>query len=258
MRIVEDGVAGRMIGAARPMGCGEGTTPGWRAPRVTRIVTDPACVITDLPTMAMTYRRRAPLDGAPCPSLGRPGTRPKHGSEPRSARGAYPARPAGAAKLARGAPGQNARAGSDRRGEPAYEQLKQRLEQRPPDATTFDVIREFLATLEPPNETITLRLKILRDEGLRDRLRARYMRVGRLLADSIAKDLGAAPTTSGRSCSRRPPPSPPPLSASASGQSRATRTPTPGVSDPRPNVQRPARRTERAPNNSPTGAAGLQ
>jgi hypothetical protein len=49
MRIVEDGVAGRMIGAARAMGCGEGTTPGWRAPRVTRIVTDPACVITDLP-----------------------------------------------------------------------------------------------------------------------------------------------------------------------------------------------------------------
>jgi hypothetical protein len=51
------------------------------------------------------------------------------------------------------------------------------------------VIREFLATLEPPNETITLRLNILRDEGLRDR----YMRVERLLADSIAKDLGAAP-----------------------------------------------------------------
>jgi hypothetical protein len=80
MRIVEDGVAGRMIGAARAMGCGEGTSPGWRAPRVTRIVTDPACVITDLPAMAMRYRRRAPLDGAPCPSLGGPGTRPKRSS----------------------------------------------------------------------------------------------------------------------------------------------------------------------------------
>jgi AcrR family transcriptional regulator len=74
-----------------------------------------------------------------------------------------------------------------------YEQLNERLEQRPPHATTFDVLRDFLATRESPDETFTLRMKILRDEGLRDRLRARYMRVERLLADSIAKDLDAAP-----------------------------------------------------------------
>jgi AcrR family transcriptional regulator len=74
-----------------------------------------------------------------------------------------------------------------------YEQLNERLEQRPPHATTFDVLRDFLATRESPDETFTLRMKILRDEGLRDRLRARYMRVERLLADSIAKDLDATP-----------------------------------------------------------------
>ena len=73
-----------------------------------------------------------------------------------------------------------------------YEQLKQRLEQRPSDATSFDVLRDLLATRESPDQTLALRMKILRDEGLRDRQRARYMRVERLLADSIAKDLGAA------------------------------------------------------------------
>jgi len=76
---------------------------------------------------------------------------------------------------------------------PFFEELKQRLNQRPPGATTFDVLRELLATLEPPDETLRLRMRILRDEGLRDRQRSRYMRVERLLAESIAKDLGTAP-----------------------------------------------------------------
>jgi AcrR family transcriptional regulator len=76
---------------------------------------------------------------------------------------------------------------------PFYEQLKQRLDQRPPGTSTFDVLRELLATLEPPDETFPLRVKILNGEGLRDRQRSRYMRVEHLLADSIAKDLGAAP-----------------------------------------------------------------
>jgi AcrR family transcriptional regulator len=72
-----------------------------------------------------------------------------------------------------------------------YEQLKQRLEQRPPDATTFNVLRDLLATREPPDETFKLRLKILREQALRDRLRARQMRVNDLLADAIAEDLDA-------------------------------------------------------------------
>jgi len=76
---------------------------------------------------------------------------------------------------------------------PFHDQLKQRLEQRPPNATTFDVLRDVLATLKSPDETFALRMKILRDEGLRDRQRARFMRVEQLLADSIAEDLHAAP-----------------------------------------------------------------
>jgi len=73
---------------------------------------------------------------------------------------------------------------------PFYEQLNQRLEQRPSGASTLDVLRELLATLEPPDETLRLRAKILRDERLLDRHRTRYTRVERLLAESIAKDLG--------------------------------------------------------------------
>ncbi len=76
---------------------------------------------------------------------------------------------------------------------PFYEQLKQRLEQRPAEATTFDVLREFLGTREPPDETFSLRWKILTDQGLRLRQRARWTRVEQLLAESIEKDLGAAP-----------------------------------------------------------------
>lgn len=76
---------------------------------------------------------------------------------------------------------------------PFYEQLKQRLEQRPAEATTFDVLREFLGTLEPPDETFSLRRKILTDQGLLLRQRARWTRVEQLLAESIEKDLGAAP-----------------------------------------------------------------
>jgi AcrR family transcriptional regulator len=76
---------------------------------------------------------------------------------------------------------------------PFYEQLKQRLERRTGDATTFDVLRDLLPTLEPPDETFRLRMKILNDEGMRDRHRPRLTRVERLLAESIAKDLGEAP-----------------------------------------------------------------
>ena len=76
---------------------------------------------------------------------------------------------------------------------PFYEQLKQRLEQRPAEATTFDVLREFLGTLEPPDETFSQRRKILTDQGLLLRQRARWTRVEQLLAESIEKDLGAAP-----------------------------------------------------------------
>jgi AcrR family transcriptional regulator len=77
---------------------------------------------------------------------------------------------------------------------PFYEELKQRLEQRPAAATTFDVLREFLDTLEPPDETFSQRRKILTDQGLRLKQRVRWTRVEQLLTESIEKDLGAAPS----------------------------------------------------------------
>ena len=74
-----------------------------------------------------------------------------------------------------------------------YEQLKQHLESRAPEATTFDVLRDLLPTIKPPDETFELRLKILREERLRDRQRARYLGVEPLLAGAIAQDFATTP-----------------------------------------------------------------
>jgi AcrR family transcriptional regulator len=79
--------------------------------------------------------------------------------------------------------------------EPAfYEELKGRLEQRPEGATTVDALREFLASLPPPNESMHLRKRIVHtDEGLRLKEQARMARVEQLIAQSIATDLDAGP-----------------------------------------------------------------
>jgi AcrR family transcriptional regulator len=79
--------------------------------------------------------------------------------------------------------------------EPAYEELlEERLEQRPPGATTFDAVRDFLRDLDPPDERAKLRKKILTtDEALRLRERARHARGEQLLAESVAQDLGVSP-----------------------------------------------------------------
>jgi AcrR family transcriptional regulator len=74
-----------------------------------------------------------------------------------------------------------------------YEQLKQNLVSRAPEATAFDVLRDLLPTIRPPDETFELRLKILREERLRDRQRARYLGVEHLLAGAIAEDLATPP-----------------------------------------------------------------
>jgi hypothetical protein len=55
------------------------------------------------------------------------------------------------------------------------------------------VLRDLLPTIGPPDETFELRLKILREERLRDRQRARYLGVEHLLAGAIAHDLGTTP-----------------------------------------------------------------
>jgi AcrR family transcriptional regulator len=79
--------------------------------------------------------------------------------------------------------------------EPAfYEELKGRLEQRPEGATTVDALREFLASLPPPDESMHLRKRIVHtDEGLRLKEQARMARVEQLIAQSIATDLDAGP-----------------------------------------------------------------
>ena len=75
-----------------------------------------------------------------------------------------------------------------------YEQLKQMLEDRPPDTTTVDVLRDFISSIASQDENAKLRKKIVRaDEGLCLSERARFGRIEQLIEESIAKDLGAAP-----------------------------------------------------------------
>jgi AcrR family transcriptional regulator len=73
-----------------------------------------------------------------------------------------------------------------------YEQLEQTLKQRPPGATTVDALREFLSALGPPDDQDMLRKRIIgANDGLRLRERARSAGLEELLAESIARDLGA-------------------------------------------------------------------
>src|SRR3982074_1139792 len=49
-----------------------------------------------------------------------------------------------------------------------FGELEQRLKQRPPGATTVDALREFLSELDPPQEEMMLRKRIIAsNEGLR-------------------------------------------------------------------------------------------
>jgi AcrR family transcriptional regulator len=75
-----------------------------------------------------------------------------------------------------------------------YEQLKEKLEQRPPGATTVDALRDFLSSVHSMDEDARLRKKIIHsDESLRLSERGRSARVEQLIADSIARDLDAGP-----------------------------------------------------------------
>jgi AcrR family transcriptional regulator len=79
--------------------------------------------------------------------------------------------------------------------EPAFfDDLKRRLSDRPAGTTTIDVLRELLSSLEPPDEQAKLRKQIVaRDPSLYTKMRARHAQLEPLLAESIAKDLGAGP-----------------------------------------------------------------
>jgi AcrR family transcriptional regulator len=73
-------------------------------------------------------------------------------------------------------------------------QLKQRLDERPAGTTTVDAIREFLASLQHPNEEAKLRKQVIAaNPDLQVKMRGRHAQVEPMLAESIAKDLGTEP-----------------------------------------------------------------
>src|SRR5437763_8509996 len=70
--------------------------------------------------------------------------------------------------------------------------LKQMLDERGAGTNTVDAIREFLSSLEPPDEEATLRKKIVSDTpSLEMRMRAQHAQLEPMLVESIARDLGA-------------------------------------------------------------------
>ncbi|HWE11632.1 MAG TPA: TetR/AcrR family transcriptional regulator [Solirubrobacteraceae bacterium] len=75
-----------------------------------------------------------------------------------------------------------------------YERLEQTLRHRPPGATTVDALRDFVSSMSAADEHTMLRKRITAaDEGLRRRERAHSAPLERLVAESIARDLGTAP-----------------------------------------------------------------
>jgi AcrR family transcriptional regulator len=75
-----------------------------------------------------------------------------------------------------------------------FGQLRQKLEQRPPDTTTVDALREFISSITPSDDDAKLRKQIVNsDETLRRSARARFAQAEQLIAESIARDLGAGP-----------------------------------------------------------------
>jgi len=72
--------------------------------------------------------------------------------------------------------------------------LRRKLDERPAGVTTIDAIRELVSSLEAPDETARLRKQIITaSPALQMRMRARHAELEPLLAESIAKDLGAGP-----------------------------------------------------------------
>jgi AcrR family transcriptional regulator len=74
------------------------------------------------------------------------------------------------------------------------DQLKERLEQRPPGTTTVDAIRDFIASIPPPDKQALLRKRIIGNSAaLQMKIRAHLGQLEPLLTESIAKDLDAGP-----------------------------------------------------------------
>ena len=74
------------------------------------------------------------------------------------------------------------------------DELKHRLDDRPAGTTTVDALREFLSEIPPADEADMLRKKVMRDNpALQMKAHAGHTRLEPMLAESIAKDLGAGP-----------------------------------------------------------------
>jgi AcrR family transcriptional regulator len=72
--------------------------------------------------------------------------------------------------------------------------LKQTVDERPEGTTTVDAIRAFLSGFEPPDDDGKLRKKIITaNPSLQIKMRGRHAELEPMLAESIAKDLGAGP-----------------------------------------------------------------
>lgn len=72
--------------------------------------------------------------------------------------------------------------------------LKRRLDERPAGTTTVDALREFLSTIPPQDEDDLLRKKVMSENPeLQMKAHAGHTRLEPMLAQSIAKDLGAKP-----------------------------------------------------------------
>ena len=75
-----------------------------------------------------------------------------------------------------------------------FNEMKRRLDERPPGTTTVDALREFVACMESPDEDMKLRKKvIMSDPALQMRMRAHHAQLEPMLAESIARDLDAGP-----------------------------------------------------------------
>src|SRR5690349_2676007 len=74
------------------------------------------------------------------------------------------------------------------------EAVRERLEQRPPGTTTFDVLRELVASMPPPDDENLHRKQIVSSHPeLQRRVRAHLGELESVFAESIAKDLDAEP-----------------------------------------------------------------
>jgi AcrR family transcriptional regulator len=74
------------------------------------------------------------------------------------------------------------------------DKLKRMLDERPTGTTTVDALREFLSGIEPPDESAKLRKQIITaNPALQTKMHGRHAELEPMLAESIAKDLGAKP-----------------------------------------------------------------